>query len=178
MINKKLGNLTALFILLLIPGILILHTTMASLKNVIAVSPTNENVTLGQPFFIERYPNSTVQPQPQGTTFNTTGFGTGLLNGTTEVNTEAIATITFRNSQTMFLEGRASYTDNNNDTAYYQFQELGKINPTDLTYSGGGIAIFDEKATGMLQSLSDIVAVYKSIIDTNGNATVYYYHWN
>jgi hypothetical protein len=94
------------------------------------------------------------------------------------VEIEANATKTFRISQTMFLEGCAKYTDNNKDTAYYEFLELGKIDPIDLTYSGGGIAIFDERATGILKSLSDIVAIYKSIIDANGNATVYYYRWN
>lgn len=78
----------------------------------------------------------------------------------------------------MLLEGRAKYTHNNNDTAYYEFLELGKISPIDLTYSGRGIAIFDEKATGILKSLNDVVAVYKSSIDANGSATVYYYHWN
>lgn len=178
MINRILVNLIALCVLLLILGVSIPPTTtMATHQNVNAILPANETVTLGEPFFIERYSNSTVSPQ-QGTTFNTTGLGTGLLNGTTEVNTEANATITFRNSQTIFLEGRAKYTHNNNDTAYYEFLELGKIDPIDLTYSGGGIAIFDERATGILKSLSDIVGIYKSIIDANGNATVYYYRWN
>jgi hypothetical protein len=177
LIDSKLINLIALC-LLLIPGVLILPTTIGNHQSVNAMLPTNDTVTIGQPFFIERYPNSTVQPQPQGTTFNTTGFGTGLLNETTEVDTVANASITFRNSQTIFLEGRAKYTHNNNETAYYEFLELGKIDPIDLTYSGGGIAIFDERATGILKSLSDIVAIYKSIIDANGNATVYYYRWN
>jgi hypothetical protein len=179
MINRKLVNLIALCVLLFIPGVLTLNTAIANHQYVVAMLPTNDTITLGEPFFIERYPNSTVQPQPQGTTFNTTGFGTGLLNGTTEVDTEANATMTFRDSQTMFLEGRAKYTDSNNDdTAYYKFLELGKINPIDLSYFGGGIAIFDGNSTGTLKSLSDVVAVYKSVIDANGNATVYYYHWN
>jgi hypothetical protein len=178
MINRSQANLIALCVLLIIPGVIILHTTIANHKYVMAMLPTNHSITLEEPFFIERYPNSTVQPQPKGTTFNTSGFGSGILNGTTEVDTEANATITFRDSQTMFLEGRARYTDSNNDTAYYKFLELGKINPVDLTYSGGGIAIFDENAKGSLSSLSDVVAVYKSTIDANGNAVVYYYHWN
>jgi hypothetical protein len=178
MINRKLVNLIALCVVLFIPGVLILNTTIANHQNVNAMSLTNDTITLGEPFFIERYPNSTVQLQSQGTTFNTTGFGTGILNGTIEVDTEANATITFRNSQTMFLEGQAKYTDDNSDTAYYKFLELGKINPIDLSYSGGGIAIFDANATGTLKSLSDLVAVYKSSIDSDGNAVVYYYHWN
>jgi len=152
--------------------------TILEHQTAIATLPAVGNVVLGKPFFIESYSNSTMQPQPPGTTFNTTGLGAGILNGSAEVQTKANATITFRDSQTMFLEGRAKYTDNNNDTASYMFLELGTINPNDLTYSGGGIAIFDQNATGMLNSLSNVVAVYKSSIDADGNATVYYYHWN
>lgn len=86
------------YLLLLIPGALILPITIANYHNVNAMLPTNDTVTLGKPFLIERCPNSTVQLQPQATTFNSTGFGTGILNGTTEVDTEANATITFWNS--------------------------------------------------------------------------------
>lgn len=176
MVNRALID-SVILRMSLIPVSLILLITITDNQNVIATLPSIDNITLGKPFFIEKYSNSTVQPQPPGTTFDTTGYGTGMLNSTTEVQTEANATITFRNSQTMFLEGRAKYTDNSGDTASYLFLELGKINPIDLTYSGGGIAIFDEKAMGMLSSLSNVVAVYKSTIDSSGNATVYYYHW-
>jgi hypothetical protein len=176
--NKKLVNSVILGSVSLISGTLILLIISEDHQNTIATLPTGGNISLEEPFFIERYSNSTIQPQPPGTTFNTTGFGLGIFNGTTEVQTEANATITFRNSQTIFLEGRARYTNNAGDKASYLFLELGKINPIDITYSGRGIAIFDEKATGMLKTLSDIVAIYKSVIDANGNATVYYYHWN
>jgi hypothetical protein len=173
--NKKLVNSVILGVSL-ISGSL---TLLTDHQNTIAITlPIGGNISLEEPFFIERYSNSTIQPQPPGTTFDTVGFGTGILNGTIEVQTEANATITFRNSQTMFLEGRANYTNNVGDKASYLFLELGKINPFDMTYSGRGIAIFDEKATGMLKTLSDIIAIYRSVIDANGNATVYYYHWN
>jgi hypothetical protein len=78
----------------------------------------------------------------------------------------------------MLSQGHAKYATASGDTASYTFLELGKINPADLTYSGGGIGIFNEEATGKLASLSNVVAVYKSQIDANGNATVLYYHWN
>lgn len=175
--NKELTNITILVVIITsLP--LILFANVPDYQTAITILPTNDYITLGKPFFIESYSNSTVEPQPPGTTFNTTGLGTGILNGTTEVQTIANATITFRDSQTMFLEGRAKYTDNNNATASYTFLELGTIDSNDLTYSGGGIAIFDQNATGMLNSLSDMVSVYKSSIDADGNATVYYYHWN
>ncbi|HZD36500.1 MAG TPA: hypothetical protein VE130_14950 [Nitrososphaeraceae archaeon] len=101
----------------LISGLLILVTIIKDHQNTIAITlRVGGNISLGKPFFIEHYSNSTIQPQPPGTTFDTMGFGTGILNGTTEVQTEANATITFRNSQTMFLEGCANYT---NTTVYY-----------------------------------------------------------
>ena len=132
----------------------------------------SESIMLEEPFFVEYYSNSTVEPQEENTTFTTTGSGSGMLNGTIRVETDANATITFRDNQTIFLEGDARYVTANGDTASYMFLELGKINP-DLTYSGGGIGIFNEDAKGELASLSNMVAV-----DTNGNATVYYYEWN
>ena len=177
MMNKVLTNI-AILAVIITSFSLILFTNTVDYRIVMAMLSTNDYITLGQPFFIESYSNSTVQPQLPGTTFNTTGLGTGILNGTTEVQTIANATITFRDSQTMFLEGRAKYTDNFNGTASYTFLELGTIDSNDLTYSGGGIAIFDQNATGMLNSLSDVVSVYKSSIDADGNATVFYYHWN
>jgi hypothetical protein len=42
-------------------------------------------ITLEEPFFIERYSNSSVEPQKPNTTFNTTGFGSGILNGIVKV---------------------------------------------------------------------------------------------
>ncbi len=135
-------------------------------------------IVLAEPFFVERYSNSTVEPQNVSTTFTTTAPGSGILNGTVKVQTEANATITYRNNETIFLQGHAKYTTTEGDIASYLFLELGKINPSDMTYSGGGIGIFGKEATSKLASLSNIVSVYKSHIDTNGNATVLYYKWN
>jgi hypothetical protein len=154
---------------------------MTGYQNTFAsISPTignmSESIMLEKPFFVERYTNSTIEPQDENVTFTTTGSGNGILNGTVRVETYANATITFRNNETIFLEGDAKYVTADGDIASYMFLELGKINP-DLTYSGSGIGIFDDEATGELASLSNMVAVYKSQIDNNGNATVYYYEW-
>lgn len=136
------------------------------------------DIILKDPFFVESYSNSLVAPQPANTSFTTRASGTGILNGNLKVDTDVNASIIFRDSETIFLEGKANYFTNKGDKASYEFQELGKINSTDLTYSGSGIAIYGKEATGKLSSLSDVVAVYKSYIDTEGNATVLYYRWN
>lgn len=137
-----------------------------------------KDVILKEPFFVESYSNSSVEPQPANTSFTTRASGTGLLNGNLKVDTDVNATILFRDSETMYLKGHANYFTDRGDKASYEFLELGKINSTDLSYSGGGIAIYGKEATGELSSLSDLVAVYKSYINTEGNATVFYYHWN
>lgn len=147
-------------------------------RNHLALTMIPKDIILKEPFFVESYSNSTVEPQPANTSFTTRASGTGLFNGNLKVDTDANATIIFRDSETMFLEGRANYFTDKGDKASYEFLELGKINSTDLTYSGGGIAIYGQEATGELSSLSNVVAVYKSYIDTEGNATVLYYHWN
>ena len=163
-INKRLIS-PALGVLLVSVSVLFFTEYKNAMASTRVMAQTTDldarSLTLGKPFFVEHYSNSSVKPQAPNTTFNTTGFGSGILNGTVKVKTEANATITFRNSETMLLQGHAKYVTPNGDTASYIFLELGKINPANLTYSGGGVAIFDGKATGRLASLNNLVAVYR-----------------
>jgi hypothetical protein len=142
----------------------------------------SEPIELGVPFYVERYTNSSIGPQEEGTAFATTTNGSGTLytpNGTVDFETDVNAIVIFRDSETFTVRGNTTFiTTNGEGTTTHEFLELGKINPDEMTYSGSGIGIFGEEATGELASLSNKVAVFRSFIDANGNSTIFYYDWD
>ena len=159
-------------------------TAMTAVTNETPAFTSNmsQPIELGVPFYVERYANSSIGPQEANTTFATTTTGSGTLyaeNGTVDFETDVNAIVMFRDSETFTVRGNTTFVATNGDaTTTHEFLELGKINPDEMTYSGSGIGIFGEEATGELAPLSNKVAVFRSFIDANGNSTIFYYDWD
>ena len=173
---KNNSTLKLLFTLLIISiSVSLLNSTIYAQGE---GSVNSKEIILKKPFYVENYKNIAVELQPLNKSFSYTASGTGILNATINVNTEAHPTVTFRNNETILVQGYTKSVTTNRDTASHQYLELGKYNSTDKTYSGSGIAIFNDDATGKLSSLSNAVGVYKSHISANGTAEFLFWKWN
>src|SRR5918995_298685 len=131
---------------------------------------TGTTLTLGNPFYVEHYQE--VVEKPETTNMSLTGSfaGKGVLNGTLAISAEGNATETFRNNETVYIQGTAKFVTDSGDVASYNFEAIGKYNP-DGTFEGRGAAIFDNGATGELSPLSNTIAIYQDRVDSNGNGT-------
>ena len=102
--------------------------------------------------------------------------GKGIFNGTLNIKAEGNSTETFRNNETVYIQGNTMFVTDNRDVAMYSFAAIGIYN-SDGTFDGRGAAVFDDGATGELSSLSNTVAIYKDRIDSSGNGTFLMWHW-
>ena len=102
--------------------------------------------------------------------------GKGIFNGTLNINSEGNSTETFRNNETVYIQGNTMFVTDNRDVAMYSFAAIGIYN-SDGTFDGRGTAVFDDGVTGKLSSLSNMVAIYKDRIDSSGNGTFLMWHW-
>lgn len=169
-------NLTTMFFsaLFLLVAVSTLTTTIYAQKGEGAES---KKIILEQPFYVENYKDIAVELQPLNKSFAYIAPGTGILNSTINVKTEAHPTVTFRNNETLLVQGDTNSVTANGGSASHQFLELGKYNSTDKTYRGNGIAIFNDDATGELSTLSNAVGIYKSHIYANGTADFFFWQW-
>lgn len=88
--------------------------------------------------------------------------GEGILNGNLSVTATGNATETFRNNDTVYIQGNAKFItdDSENDLAFYDFLAISNYN-SDGTFEGSGAAFFDNIVTGKLSFLNNSVAIYK-----------------
>jgi len=132
-------------------------------------------IDLGSPFYVQQYQSGVERPQYEDEPGNFTGEG--ILNGSLSVSGVGNSTETLRNNDTVYIQGNAKYfTDDNMDTATYNFQAIGNYRP-DGIFESRGVAIFDDTATGELSFLNNSVALFKDRIDTNGNGTFLMWQW-
>jgi hypothetical protein len=92
------------------------------------------------------------------------------------VSAKGNVTGTFRNNDTVFLQGNAKFVTENEDIAVYSFDTFTNYNP-DGTSEGSGVANFNDGATGELSFLGNTLAVYKNHVDGSGNGTFLMWHW-
>jgi hypothetical protein len=151
----------------------LVHDGTASSNDTLSKGVT-EVVQLGAPFYEEHYTAELGMPSNKSFAGNFTGEG--ILNGNLSVSAEGNATGTFRDNDTVFLQGDAKFVTENEDTAVYSFDAFTNYN-TDGSSEGIGTAVFDEGATGELSFLNNTLAVYKNRVDSSGNGTFLIWHW-
>jgi hypothetical protein len=149
-----------------------------AINNTEAIGGLAATVDLGSPFFIQIYSHDPEPPQSESEpNLYVNHTNEAIINGNLSVSHVGNTTETLRNNNTVHLQGfRNLTTDNDMDTASYDFQAIGNYGP-DNTYESGGVAIFDEVATGKLSFLENSVAVYKVKVDANGNGAFLMWHW-
>jgi hypothetical protein len=103
--------------------------------------------------------------------------GSGTLNGIAIKSSGKGLTVP-RSNESAYIHGRVNFTvaDNSNDIASYIFQAISHA-PNDGISRSSGDAIFDEKATGKLNILSNLVGIFKAESDNNGNGTFVMWEW-
>jgi hypothetical protein len=136
-----------------------------------SVDVKNTNLTLGKPFYTERF----VFPKSQnlGDSKNNDASASSVYSfkGNGSINDLQIAASGVgneipRGDGTSFLNGRALFTSSQNGTASYTFEAITNTTKEGIK-TGLGTAFFDANATGDLKPLKSIVGVYESYIDQN-----------
>ena len=158
----------SLFPLGLMMGILVGSTVVIGQSYGVATENLFE-AKLGKPLYTEHYKvTSTHNALVDGKNATLAFFsGNGTLNGIA-IKSSGKAMIILRGNETTYLHGRVNYTsaDNSNEKASDSFQAIGRGKSISI-----GTSIFDEKATGKLKILSNLVGVYKTLGNANGTGT-------
>lgn len=134
-----------------------------------SIDVKNSNVTLGKPFYVEKFefPKSQkVTDSRNSNTSSTSGYsfeGNGTLEAL-QINATGSGKEVYRQDGTSFLTGRALFTSAQNGTASYSFEAITNTTKDGIRTSLGA-AFFDANATGNLESLNSIVGIYESYID-------------
>ncbi|HKR74455.1 MAG TPA: hypothetical protein VJR94_10135 [Candidatus Nitrosocosmicus sp.] len=134
-----------------------------------SIDVKNANMTLGKPFYTEKFefPIS----QNLGDSENRSATASTLYsfkgNGTLDnlqITASGSGNEVLRDDGTNFLTGRALFTTSQNGSASYSFEAITNTTEEGIRTSLGA-AFFDANATGNLESLRSIVGVYESYID-------------
>ncbi len=168
--NKKIFLTLILCVVALSSILIIRDTTAINSPTTLANTSVDENndseaIVLGNPFYIEHYQDVERKPEKSNESSMGTFTGKGIFNGTLNINAEGNSTETFRNKETVYIQGNTMFVTDNRDVAMYSFAAIGIYN-SDGTFDGRGAAVFDDGATGDLSSLSNTVAIYKDRIDS------------
>ncbi len=133
-----------------------------------SIDVKNTNLTLGKPFYMEKFEIPKSQNLGDIENNNTSASsvysfeGNGILNDL-QITATGIGNVIPRDDATNFLTGRALFISPENGTASYSFEAI--TNTTQAIRTSLGAAFFDANATGNLESLKSIVGVYESYID-------------
>ena len=149
-----------------------------AINNTEAIGGPAKTVDLGSPFFIQIYSHDPEPPQSESEpNVYVNHTNEGIINGNLSVSHVGNTTETLRNNNTVYLQGfRNLTTENDVDSASYNFQAIGNYGPDD-TYESRGVAIFDEVATGKLSFLENSVAIYKVMVNADGNGAFLMWQW-
>jgi len=103
--------------------------------------------------------------------------GNGTLNGVL-IKSSGKGLLVPRGNESVYIHGRVNFTaaDNSAERASYIFQAIGHA-PKDGKSRSSGDAIFDQKATGKLNILSNLVGIFKAESDNNGTGTFVMWEW-
>lgn len=143
------------------------------------VSTSNNNITLGTPFYIESNKITSQVPVPLRSGGNATGIifnGNGTVQGIgfKEIGRALIIPIS---SNIANIEGglQLKSNDSSNGNATLSFREIGHLTASGV--QGSGAAIFNPNATGNLSFLSNKVAMFTHNGNRNGTNTVKAWEW-
>ena len=158
-------------------------TSNSSLSNDVKTTTTNNNVTLGNPFYIEYDKITSQVPVPLRSGGTATGVifsGTGTVKGIGFAETGRALIIPISRT-TVDIDGglvikakEVGGKDNGNATL--SFREISHIIAPG-TMQGSGAAIFNANATGKLSFLSNTVAIFTDNGSKDGTNTIKAWEW-
>jgi len=159
-------------------------------SNDIHITTTNNNVTLGNPFYIEYVKTIRQQPLVLNTGLHAIGIifiGKGTVNGTNFIQTEGKALIIPLNQGVADVVGGGlikappgklgNATFNFRETANYSPPTQASNMTGTSTRHGTGAAIFNSNATGSLSFLSNKVVMFKDEGNSSGVSTIKGWEW-
>jgi hypothetical protein len=150
-------------------------------NNIKTITTTNNNITLGNPFYIEHDKITRQVPVPLADGTRATGVifsGNGTVNGISFVE-NGRALISPISKGIVVIGGGVilNATDGSLSNATLTFREIGHVNAYDKTIKGTGAIIFNANATGNLSSLSNTVAMFTEVGNKDGSYMIKAWEW-
>lgn len=149
----------------------------ANASNTTTVNATT--LSLGSPFYTEKDKTTSSNL----ITINgihaarVTFSGNGTTNGVSFTD-KGIALISSGPNGDVHIQGIAAITGQNGEKGNFTFREVGHVNASDGKTRAAGVAFFSTiNPTGKLAFLTDLVAIYKDVIDKSGNGLVTAWEW-
>jgi len=103
--------------------------------------------------------------------------GNGTTNGVSFTD-KGIALISPGPNGDVHIQGIAAITGQNGEKGNFTFREVGHVSASDGKTRAAGVAFFSTiNPTGKLAFLTDLVAIYKDVIDKSGNGQVTAWEW-
>jgi hypothetical protein len=150
-------------------------------NNIKTINTTNNNITLGNPFYIQHYKITSQVPllTPDGRrATGVTFLGNGTVNGISVVQGGRAYILPISKGIVEIVGGAIlNATDGSHSNATLAFREIGHINPFDKTIKGTGAIIFNANATGNLSSLSNTVAMFTEGGNKDGSVMIKAWEW-
>jgi hypothetical protein len=151
----------------------------SSLSNDVKTTTTNNNITLGNPFYIA-YDKATSQvPVPLRSGGNATEViysSTGTVKGIGFVGTGRALVIPISRTIVDINGGVVIKANDGGGNATLSVRVIGHMNASGLM-QGGGAAIFNPNATGKLSFLSNKVAMFTDNDNKDGTTTFKAWEW-
>jgi hypothetical protein len=103
--------------------------------------------------------------------------GNGTANGVNFTD-KGIALISAGPNGDVHIQGIAAIIGQNGEKGNFTFREVGHVSTSDGKTRAAGVAFFSTiNPTGKLAFLTDLVAIYKDVIDKSGNGLVTAWEW-
>ena len=150
-------------------------------NNVNTITTTNNNITLGNPFYIGNDKITSQVPvlstdgrRATGVTFS----GNGTVKGISFVDSGRALIIPISKGLVEIVGGVIlNATDGSLNNATLAFREIGHVNAYDKSVQGAGAIIFNANATGKLSSLSNTVAMFTDVGKEGGSHMIKAWEW-
>lgn len=134
---------------------------------------------LGAPLYKEQFKvTSTHNMMIDGKNGSVAFFsGNGTLNGIA-IKSSGKGLLVPRSDESAYIHGRVNFTaaDNSAERASYIFQAISQTSKDGISRSSGDV-VFDEKATGRLNILSNLVGIFKAESKNDGTGTFVMWEW-
>jgi hypothetical protein len=150
-------------------------------SNIKTITTTNNNITLGNPFYIGNDKITSQVPvlstdgrRATGVTFS----GNGTVKGISFVDSGRALIIPISKGIVEIVGGVIlNATDGSLNNATLAFREIGHVNAYDKTVQGAGAIIFNANATGKMSSLSNTVAMFTDLGKEGGSHMIKAWEW-
>jgi hypothetical protein len=150
-------------------------------NNIKTITTINNNITLGNPFYIEHDKITRQEPllSPDGRRATGVTFsGNGTVKGISFVDSGRALIIPISKGIVEIVGGVIlNATEGSLNNATLAFREIGHVNAYDKSVQGAGAIIFNANATGKLSSLSNTVAMFTDVGKEGGTHMIKAWEW-